>query len=207
MRPLALKALPAVFAMLACVASSTAFAQRADCPKPDVPMPTNPPAFSEDASKADPNAEFLEAEEGHVSAIMQMARRVRPGPLPASADPVAVDVLRTPLAQWNYAGYLPSPMPTRVTRFFRKEGATLALSEWAYRRDMGGDLPANPDVSNRTIGGRPAGLHGLRSPSGCVSTTLSWKDDNKLWRIEVVGPLSVEQQRATVMQIGEAIAR
>jgi len=131
MRPLALKALPAVFAMLACVASSTAFAQRADCPKPDVPMPTNPPAFSEDASKADPNAEFLEAEEGHVSAIMQMARRVRPGPLPASADAVAVDVLRTPLAQWNYAGYLPSPMPTRVTRFFRKEGATLALSEWA----------------------------------------------------------------------------
>jgi hypothetical protein len=202
-----MKARSALLGTMLCAVSTLAFAQRADCPKPDVPMPTNPPAFADDPSKADPNAEFLEAEEGHVSAILQMARRVRPGPLPSSADAVAVDVLRTPLALWNYLGYLPSPMRSRVTRFFGKEGSLLALSEWAYRGDMGGDLPASPDVSNRTIGGRPAGLHGLRSPSGCVSTTLSWKDDNKLWRIEIVGPLSIEKQRTTVMQIGEAIAR
>ena len=202
-----MKALPAAAGAVLLAMSMAASAQRADCPMPDVPMPTNPPAFSDDPAKVDPNADYLEAEEGHVSAILQMEKRVRSGPLPPSSAYVALDTLRTPLAQWNYVGYLPSPMASRVTRFFRKDGSLLALSEWAYRRDMGGDLPSMPGVSNRTVGGREAGLHGLRSPSGCISTTLSWKDDNKLYRIELVGPMDAEQQRATLMQIGEAIAR
>ena len=182
--------------------SSLALAQTPDCPKADAAMPMRPPQITQ---ALPPDAVF-NAEEGHISAILIMERQVKPGPPPQQVAAIASDVSSTPLAQWRYEGYLPERVPHRVTRFFRSpEGALLALGEWDYKPDVG-DVQF-PGMNNASAGDKRAGLFSLRSPSGCVSTTLSWKDDRKLYRIEIAGPLDMERQRATLMEIGGSLAR
>ena len=66
------------------------------------------------------------------------------------------------------------------------DGSVLALGEWDYKPDVG-DVQS-PGMNN------------------AVSTTLSW-DDRKLYRLEIAGPLDMERQRATLMEIGRALAR
>lgn len=195
-----MKAWRGIFAAVACTMACSAMAQRADCPKRDVPMPARPPRIAAPL----PQDAIFNVEEGHVSAILQVERAAKPGPLPPPASAIASDVSKTPLAQWSYEGYLPERVPHRVTRFFRSpQGALLALSEWDYAADVGTvDIEG---MSNRSIHGQPAGLFSMRSPSGCVSTTLSWKDDRKLYRLELVGPLDIEAQRKALVDIGEAL--
>lgn len=182
--------------------SCAAWAQTPDCPKRGVPFPQRPPQIPQSLP---PEAVF-DAEEGHISAILAMERAVRKGAVPAESAAVASDVAKTPLEGWTYVGYLPSPSPRRVSRFFRSpEGALLAFGEWDYRADVG-DAPFS-GMDNAAVAGKPAGTFSLRSPTGCVSTTLSWKDDRKLYRLEIVGPLDMASQRAQLMRIAESIAR
>jgi hypothetical protein len=181
--------------------SCTAIAQAPDCPKRGVPLPTRPPQLGEV-----PENGVYDVQEGYVSAILNFRRSARPGALPPQSAAIAADVSSTPLARWSYEGYLPERVPYRVTRFFRSpEGALLALSEWDYAADVG--AVTMQGLNNRIIHGRPAGLFAMRAPSGCVSTTLSWKDDRKLYRLELVGPLDAAAQRAALTQVGEALAQ
>lgn len=182
--------------------SLAAWGQTPDCPQRGVPFPQRPPQIPQSLP---PDAVF-DAEEGHVSAIVAMERALRPGPVPPEFASAASAISGTPLAEWTYEGYLPERSPRRVSRFFRSpEGAHLAFGEWEYRADVG-DVRF-PGMDNATVGARSAGLFSLRSPSGCVSTTLSWKDDRKLYRLEIVGPLDMQAQRAQVTRIAESIAR
>ncbi|HET9653404.1 MAG TPA: hypothetical protein VFP36_14485, partial [Usitatibacter sp.] len=163
-----MKAWRRVFAAFACTIACAAAAQRADCPKRDVPMPARPPQIGAPV----PEDGVFNVEEGHVSAMLQVERSAKRGALPAQAAGTASDVSATPLAQWSYEGYLPGPTPSRVTRFFRSpQGALLAFSEWSYAADVGAITMQGLD--NRLVHGQPAGLFSMRSPSGCVSTTLS----------------------------------
>ena len=191
-----------LFALGAAAGAAVALAQSPDCPKPDARMPMRPPQITQ---ALPPDAVF-NAEEGHISAILIMERSVKPGPVPADVAPIASDIASTPLAQWRYEGYLPERVPHRVSRFFRSpDGSVLALGEWDYKPDVG-DVQF-PGMNNARVGDKRAGLFSLRSPSGCVSSTLSWKDDRKLYRLEIAGPLDMERQRATLMEIGRALAR
>jgi hypothetical protein len=185
-----------------CAVAGSAHAQRADCPKPGAPMPSRPPQLGGPA----PANGVFNVEEGHVSAILHFERAAKAGPLPQQDAGIASAIEGTPLAQWNYEGYLPERVPYRVTRFFRDaRGSILAFSEWDFAADVG--TITMPGMNNRLVHGRPAGLFAMRSPSGCVSTTLSWKDDRKLYRLEIVGPLDPGRQRAVLVEIGEAVAR
>jgi hypothetical protein len=182
--------------------SGAAWAQMADCPKRGVAMPQRPPQI---AQTLPPDAVF-DGEEGHVSAILNMERSVKAGPVPQNVAYIASDVSKTLLGGWKYEGYLPERVPHRVSRFFRgPDGSLLAFGEWDYRPDIG-DVQM-PGMNNASVAGKDAGLLSLRAPSGCVSTTLSWKDDRKLYRLEIVGPLDMERQRATLKKIAESIAR
>ena len=182
--------------------SCGAWAQAPDCPRKNVPMPQRPPQI---AQSLQPDAVF-DAEEGHVSAILNMERALRAGPVPPQVAAIASDVSKTPLAAWKYEGFLPERVPRRVSRFFRSpDGALLALGEWDYKPDAG-DMQFQ-GMDNTSVGGMPAGLLSLRAPSGCTSTTLTWKDDRKLYRLEIVGPLDVEKQRDTVKRIAESMTR
>jgi hypothetical protein len=183
---------------------AAAWAQSPDCPKRGVAMPSRPPNMPQ-TQTLPPDAVF-DAEEGHVSAILNMERALKAGPVPASVASIASDVSATPLARWSYEGYLPERVAHRVSRFFRgPDGSIVALGEWDYKPDVG-DVQF-PGMNNATVAGKPAGLFSLRSPSGCVSTTLSWKDDRKLYRLEIVGPLDIESQRAALTRLGESLAR
>ena len=184
------------------VFSCGASAQAPDCPKRGVQMPQRPPQMTQ---TLEPNA-VIDAEEGHISAILNMERALKPGPVPPAAAQVASDIASTPLSTWSYEGYLPERTPRRVSRFYHApDGSVLALGEWDYKPDIG-DVQF-PGMNNASVGGKPAGLFSLRSPSGCASTTLSWKDDRKLYRLEIVGPLDIEGQRATLTRIAESLAR
>lgn len=166
-------------------------------------MPSRPPQIPQEALP--PDAVF-DAEEGHISAILNMERLLKAGPVPQDVAQIATDVARTPLARWKYEGYLPERVPHRVSRFFRSpDGALLALGEWDYKPDIG-DVQF-PGMNNASVAGKPAGLFSLRSRSGCVSTTLSWADESKLYRLEIVGPLPLERQRETLTRIAESVAR
>jgi hypothetical protein len=190
-----------LFAAVAAL-SSGAWAQAPDCPHRGVQMPQRPPQL---AQPLQPEAVF-DAEEGHVSAILNMERALRAGPLPQQVANIASDVGKTPLVEWKYEGYLPERVPHRLSRFYRSpDGALLAFGEWDYKPDVGAMQFQGMD--NASVAGAPAGLFSLRAPSGCTSTTLSWKDDRKLYRLEIVGPLDVERQRATLMRIAESITR
>ena len=49
-----------------------------------------------------------------------------------------------------------------------------------------------------------------RSPDGSVLALGEWDykpDVGKLYRLEIAGPLDMERQRATLMEIGRALAR
>jgi hypothetical protein len=191
--------------LLACMGaiSCAAWAQTPDCPKRGLPMPMRPPQIPQQAL---PQDAVFDAEEGHVAAILSMERSLKPGPVPEAVAPLAADVSATPLAQWSYEGYLPERVPHRVSRFFRSpSGALLAMGEWDYKPDIGD--AKFPGMNNAMVGGKPAGLFSLRSPSGCVSTILSWKDERKLWRLEIAGPLDLEQQRSTLTRIADALSR
>jgi hypothetical protein len=185
-----------------CIAAG-AWAQAPDCPKRGVPMPPRPPQIPQQEL---PQDAVFDAEEGHISAILNMERALKAGPVPPAVADIATDVAQTPLSRWKYEGYLPERVPHRVSRFFRStDGALLALGEWDYKPDIG-DVQF-PGMNNASVAGRPAGLFSLRSPSGCVSTTLSWADDRKLYRLEIVGPLQMERQRATLKEIADSLAR
>jgi len=182
--------------------SGALHAQTADCPKRDVPLPSRPPQMSE----TPPADGIYSVDEGYVSAILQVEKRIKRGLAPQpSAGPLR-DLLETPLGKWGYEGYLPERTANRVTRFYRSaDDAVVAFSEWDYAADVGTiDIPG---MDNTTLAGKPAGLIAMRSPSGCVSTTLSWKDERKLYRVELVGPFDAQRQRAMLMEIGEALSR
>lgn len=191
-----------LFAVIGAV-SFAAWAQTPDCPRRGVQMPQRPPQIS---PPLQPNALF-NAEEGHISAILTMERSLRAGPVPENLAPIASDVAKTPLAGWKYEGYLPERVPHRVSRFFRGPmGSLLALGEWDYKPDVG-DIQTPGGMNNATVAGQEAALFSLRAPSGCVSTTLTWKDDRKLYRLEIVGPLDMERQRETLTKIAESLAQ
>ena len=57
------------------------------------------------------------------------------------------------------------------------------------------------------MGTHRATLGGVKGPSGCVATKLSWHDDRRQYSLEVAGPVSLEEQRATLMQAAKSIAQ
>jgi hypothetical protein len=162
--------------------------------------------LQESLAKQRANDWVTDVEEGHVSGLLRMESRVRPEPTPPEAAQVAADVARTPLAAWRLVGYVDTHVKSRAWRMFRSgDGALFSLEEWNYKAD-GGAIFQMPGTTNRKVGAHAASLRGMRAPSGCVLSTLTWYDDRKEYRLEIVGPLDIEAQRALLMQVGEAIA-
>lgn len=148
---------------------------------------------------------MTEAEEGHVAAMARMSQTARAAALPPALRAFAVDVGRSPLATWTYLGFLERGR-LHVARYFRAaDGSVLELDEFAFK-DAGGAIIELPGGSNASVSGRRAQIGGLRSPSGCVQSALSWQDDRVDYRLTITGPLELQRQRALLMQTAEAIA-
>jgi hypothetical protein len=219
-------------------------AQRPDCPVQGAPMPMRPPGkppdfvpqaafpatFPKDlsalsAASAAPAVVLpveqnpLEAEEGHITALVERARQARQERPPADVMAGIADVSRTPLSTWRFEGYERNPSWTRprcdsqgncstsdrhrVVRYFSRDGSTVELEEWNMAADGAAIVGTGP--STLTIGGYPGHTGGLRSPSGCVSATLGWHGDGRSASLHIAGPMSLEQQRAALLDLANSI--
>lgn len=204
-----------------------ATAQTNDCPLRNAPVPHSPPGPPPDwipevtfpkvwdgkskiktEVKPPPlspaSQELIEAEDGHVSGILRLAEHARA----ASSPPAAVlggmvDVRDTVLARWQFVGYAWDRSPNRLSRIFTRDGSTLEFEQWNFAVDGGAIYPTrSPDT---TVGRFPATSSGLRGPSGCVAATLTWQSEATYYELHIAGPLSLEAQRATLMEVATSI--
>jgi hypothetical protein len=201
--------------------------QMVDCPLRNAPVPQKPPGPPPDwipdvdfpkvwdgkseiklkvkpPPLSPPSQELLETEDGYVSNILHRAERART----ASSPPPAVlggmaDVRDTVLARWQFVGYGWDHSPNRVSRIFTRDGSTLEFEQWNYALDGGAIFPTrSPDSM---VGRLPATSGGLRGPSGCVAASLNWQSETTLYELHIAGPLSLEAQRATLMEVATSI--
>ena len=67
----------------------------------------------------------------------------------------------------------------------------------------------NPVIATRapsfTLGRFPVNRGTLRSPSGCVSSSLRWHGDGRSYTLEMAGPPSLEKQREVLLGIARSI--
>jgi hypothetical protein len=147
--------------------------------------------------------DFIDAgEDGHVAQIGREAERATRLALlaPGRVTPLAGAVLDA----WKYEGALEDG-PARVSRFWRRsDGTVLAVSEWDEGRGMGVPITL-PDAHNAKVGHHPATLGGVRGPSGCVLSSLSWSEGSRATLLRIAGPVDVGAQRKLLGEIGDAI--
>jgi hypothetical protein len=195
-------------------------AQRADCPLKDAPMPTKPPGmppteppipvFPEKFGDPvvlpprvayPPSDTLLEADEGHITAVARaVGRAQQQGPRQELSERM-VDVSRTLLSQWRFAGYVPDGF--RVTRVFTREGSTLVFDEW-HMALQGGSIVGAPQPTV-PIGRSMGSYGGARSPSGCVNTVLAWEVGEVMYTLEIVGPKAHDEQRKVLLDVARSI--
>jgi hypothetical protein len=128
---------------------------------------------------------------------------------PQELPPFAADTSATPLAAWKLIG---SAMPVNTVSdrmFERPDGMFVHLSEfeinerWLNLRRRDG----LEGTSNRRVGRYPATLTTFRDPTGCVTSALSWHDEQVSFNLQAAGTLDLEGQRTLLMQLGESLAR
>jgi len=175
-------------------------AQRVDCPVRGGSMPRTPPGKP---PFTDQIGELTQAEEGHLTAIARMVEY-------ADATPPAPDVLlglvdpgKTALSQWRFEGHVRGEPRHKVPRVFTKGGSVLVFEQWNMAADGASVVSsAGPSVM---LGQLPAWRGGLRSPSGCVSASLTWHDAGVKYSLTVAGPLSLSGQRDLLVSIARSI--
>jgi hypothetical protein len=130
----------------------------------------------------------------------------RDAPPPSKPPAHAIDVSRTALRGRDLQGTVPETSPHHLTRLFRRADGTLrGLTELRYRA-AGGSVYRFEGTSSAQVGTHPAILGGVKGPSGCVASTLSWSDDRRHFKLEIAGVLEPAAQRATLLSVAESIA-
>jgi hypothetical protein len=148
---------------------------------------------------------LLDVEEGFVASVARDARKATQGELPPALKAFAVRADRLPLRDWAFLGYRETG-PFRLHRYFRgPDRSLLEIQEWHYKQ-AGGAVFALPGSSNVKVAGRAARVSGLRAPSGCVESAMSWFDEQVNYGLRIVGPLDVPSQRRRLQEIAEAMA-
>jgi hypothetical protein len=202
--------------------TTVASGQRADCPVRDAPSQMSPagkpPAFRpnvtfpatwegkpgiETGVILPPQKDLLDAEEGHATAVARLAQVAKPARPPAEVLRELIDTTKTPLSQWRFHGYVPGMSPHRVSRVFSRDGSVLVLEQWNMAAD-GAAIVAAPPQTIR-IGRLSANAGGLRTPSGCVSASLSWVEGQVSHSLRIVGPKSLQEQRDVLLDVARSI--
>jgi hypothetical protein len=210
-------------AIIVSLAAFSATAQRPDCPVRDAPRPSAPPGkppeflpkftfpevWGEEVKTEAPlmgpsSEELIDAEEGHVTAVARTTELAH-GPAPAEDIlRLGVDPGKTDLSGWRFEGYVREMPRQKVTRVFTRHGSTLVFEEWNFAADGARVYPTRQPST--AVGPFPATWGGLRAPSGCVSTALTWGDDKTNYSLRLVGPLSLDEQRALLLRVARSIA-
>lgn len=211
--------------MLALVACN-AQAQRPECPLRDAPMPVRPPGrppavlpttvfpdtFPGKAGEGvrvemsppiDIGDALIDAEDGHLSAVVRMAEAARSTASTDEAISKHVDIGKTGLADWRFMGYLPGEHKHQVRRAFSRLGSVLVFEQWHYSADGAQVFPLRKP--NAVVGQSPATKSGLKAPSGCVSATLNWDREGWSYSLQVVGPLPLTEQWDLLLRLGSSI--
>jgi len=203
--------------------SGSAIAQRADCPKEDAPrpmMPAGPPPkyvpevdfrASPDEPRrttrfpppGPPKYGLLDAEEGHLAGMLSPLKYGSAKEPSADTLRQLVPVVATQLASWKLLGYERPHFRVHQVGLFTKDGSTLRFEQYRQFPDQG--VAYRPSQANATIGSIPAWEGGIRSPSGCVKSTLNWTVDDLNFSLMIVGPLTWESQKALLMQIAASV--
>jgi hypothetical protein len=146
-----------------------------------------------------------QAEEGHVAMVARAARDAQPSSPPRELASAPTDMALSPLASWTYLGFSPAG-PHHLRRYWRAaDGSIIELDEHDLQA-TGGAVFTLPGMDNARINGRPATISGLRSPSGCIASSLAWYDQRKAYALRLVGPLELQRQRAVLMEVAQSIA-
>lgn len=206
------------------VAAGNATAQRADCPKdilvsnpllPPGPPPTVEPEFDFPASPDTPSRpprfpppgppkyDLLETEEGYLAEMVRSARSPSAPAPSAEALRQLVPVSDTKLATWQFVKHERTHFRVQQISLFSKNGSLLRFQQYREFPDQGAAFPLNQ--ANARIGDIPAWEAGLRSPSGCVLATLSWKAGDLHFSLSTSGPLDWAAQKALLMDIASSI--
>jgi hypothetical protein len=208
----------AAFLILQALSSN---AQRPECPIRDAAIPRQPPGtppdftpkitfpnqFGGEAKVEMPptrpaSDDLTVAEEGHLTAVARMADVARLD-IPSS-DPliVPIDARATLLSEWRFIGYYPE-QGNKITQVFSREGSVLVLEQWNYKAD--GITIYNTRQPSTTVGGFPARAGGLQTPSGCVAASLSWEEDETIFKLVLVGPLPLSEQRQVLLRVAQSV--
>jgi len=146
-----------------------------------------------------------EAEEGHVAMVARASMGAQRSSPPAELASAAADVALSPLSSWTYLGFSPAG-PHHLRRYWRAgDGSIIELDELDLAA-TGGAVITLPGMDNARVNGRPATVSGLRSPSGCIESSLAWYDARKSYALRLVGPLELQRQRAVLMEVAQSIA-
>ena len=188
------------------------------------PQVTFPSAFGgevkvETGAVLPPQENPIDAEEGHLTAMARLAKAARHEPPPADVLAGAVDLRKTRLSAWQFDGYVPNPAAHRarcdaagncstssrhkVTRVFSRDGSTVLFEDWNMAAD-GAAVVATPPQAI-AIGRFFGNAGALRSPSGCVSASLSWHGEGKSFSLKIIGPMSLQRQRDVLLDLARSI--
>jgi hypothetical protein len=148
---------------------------------------------------------LLEAEEGHVAMVARASRGAQLSPPPPGLASAASDIASSPLASWTYLGFSPAG-PHHLRRYWRAgDGSIIEMDELDLEA-TGGAVITLPGMHNARVNERPATMSGLRSPSGCIQSSLAWYDQRKSYALRLAGPLDLQRQRAVLMEVAQSIA-
>ena len=194
----------------------SANAQRPDCPVRDAAIPRQPPGappdftpkitfpnqFGGEAKVEMPptrpaSNDLTTAEEGHVTAVARMADVARLDMPSSGLLVVPIDARATLLSEWRFVGYHPE-RGHKVTQVFSRAGSILVLEQWDYKAD--GITIFHTRQPSATVGGLPAITGGLQTPSGCVAASLSWEEGETSFKLMLVGPLPLSEQRQVLLR-------
>ena len=169
-----------------------------------------------------PGDDPIDAEEGHLAAIARLAQTAGPQPPPADVLAELVDTRKTLLSAWRFEGYILEPQPAgppcrpgtspgncwtssrhKVVRVFSQGDSTVLFEQWNMAAD-GAAVVATPPQTI-AIGRFSGHTGGLRSPSGCVSATLSWHGEGMSFSLKAFGSPSLQQQRDLLLELGRSI--
>ncbi len=204
------------------VVPCAATAQRVDCPVRDAPMPMTPPGKPPEFSPkvtfprtfdGEPkvetgvvlprNAELVDAEEGHVTAIVKSADNARQVLPPPEVLRELVDTRKTLLSAWRFNGYMPDMPRHKVQRVFSRDGSVLVFEQWNMRADGAGIVATPPQTVK--IGRFLGNAGGLRTPSGCVGASLTWHGEGVSYSLRMAGRESLQQQRDVLLDVARSI--
>ena len=124
------------------------------------------------------------------------------------ADDVAselVDPAKTLLSEWHFEGYVRDSPRHKVPRVFTRQGSVLVFEQWNMAAD-GASIVSTPPPDLQ-IGKSPATWGGMRTPSGCVSYALTWREAGTKYSLQIAGPLPAEQQREVLVSLARSIER